>query len=315
MSHELFHQNSSCVPIWRENESHGHTGCMMWPGSNYAYNGRYCSHYQELDRRLRLRDRMKIVMGWILHKTMPANLIMWYFDQPDDDGHSFSPSSSQVWERVHKLDEFMGYLLREIEKLRLEGRTNLIIISDHGMVGVSPENIIPLTSYLTRETYDIIGDSPTLQVVPKAGYFNQVYRQLNAAAASTGLFKVYTNENLPPEWHMNNEKRVQITVVAKIYYVFDNFRGKIQYFKDHKKISSTSAAQFSTARFLHVPINRTRWTHGCVFVGFIGSFAHRIASGLWNAFIWRDIYRYDRKLGSMQSSSISSFSLPWIFRF
>lgn len=50
---------------------------------------------------------------------------------------------------------------------KLQNRVNVIYLSDHGMVGVSPPNFIDITEFLANDTYDIYGSSPVLQIVPK----------------------------------------------------------------------------------------------------------------------------------------------------
>lgn len=97
-SYELFHYNDSVTPIWTLNERQGHrSGAMMWPGSDFAYNGKLCTFYKSLDKKMQLEDRVDIMMSWLKDAKNPSNFVMAYIEQPDEEGHAFSPDSQQVF--------------------------------------------------------------------------------------------------------------------------------------------------------------------------------------------------------------------------
>lgn len=77
----------------------GHrSGCMMWPGSNFAYNGNRttCAYTQSFNGTTPWRDKVDMVMKWLSDPLKPANLVMLYFHEPDFHGHVFSPDSEAV---------------------------------------------------------------------------------------------------------------------------------------------------------------------------------------------------------------------------
>lgn len=95
--HELFHFNQTILPIWTWNELNNNpTGCMMWPGSDFEYRGRYCSHTQRLDMKMPLNDRVDKAIQWVTDKNKPANLVMFYVQEPDDTCHMYGCESPQV---------------------------------------------------------------------------------------------------------------------------------------------------------------------------------------------------------------------------
>lgn len=70
---------------------------MMWPGSNFAYNGNTtCTYTTAFNKDLHWTDKVDTVMQWMKDPTQPANLVMLYFDEPDYHGHVFSPKSPEV---------------------------------------------------------------------------------------------------------------------------------------------------------------------------------------------------------------------------
>ncbi|XP_055326227.1 bis(5'-adenosyl)-triphosphatase enpp4-like [Sitodiplosis mosellana] len=222
-SYELFHYDESIVPIWTANElAGGHSGCMMWSGSNFEFKGKNCTFTMKLDKSVSFKERVDIVMGWFTHKETPANLVMMYIEQPDSDAHKFGPDSLQAMEKVSEVDNLAGYIQRKLVEYQLENRINVIHLSDHGMVGVGKSNIIDLTQFLKNGTYQMYGSSPVFQVVPIDHDVEQeIFTDLTKAAQQNGHFKVYNQENLPTRWHANNARRMgPIIAVADINYGF-----------------------------------------------------------------------------------------------
>lgn len=104
-SYDLFHYNESVTPIWTLNERQGQrSGIMMWPGSEFSYNGQLCTFYKPLDKNMELEDRVDIMMSWLKDVNNPTNFVMVYIEQPDEDGHAYSPDSQQV------LSKFASFL-------------------------------------------------------------------------------------------------------------------------------------------------------------------------------------------------------------
>lgn len=79
------------------NEKAGkHSGCMMWPGSNFQYNGTSCTFTQAFDENISWKSRVDTVIKWFTHDKTPANLVMLYFEEPDGHGHIYGPESPIV---------------------------------------------------------------------------------------------------------------------------------------------------------------------------------------------------------------------------
>lgn len=81
------------------NEMSGrHSGCMMWPGSNFPYNRNetQCTFTKPYDTETNWIEKVDIVMEWLTDPVKPVNLVMLYFDEPDYHGHVFSPDSDMV---------------------------------------------------------------------------------------------------------------------------------------------------------------------------------------------------------------------------
>lgn len=79
------------------NEKAGkHSGCMMWPGSDFKYDGTACTFNWKFDPSKEWKDRVDEVMRWFTHEKTPANLVMLYIEQPDALAHVYGPDSEKV---------------------------------------------------------------------------------------------------------------------------------------------------------------------------------------------------------------------------
>lgn len=72
------------------------TGCSMWPGSQYAYNGTYCTYTEHYNRSTDPLKRVDTIMNWLTDRHKPAELVMFYLNQPDDTEHKYGKDSPQV---------------------------------------------------------------------------------------------------------------------------------------------------------------------------------------------------------------------------
>lgn len=223
-SYEMFHYRAEILPIWILNEiAGGHSGCMMWPGSDYVYNGISCTYKQHFNMSENMNDRVDQVMGWVINKTHPANLVMLYIEDPDNHAHAFGPESQKITDLVAKLDKMTEYLYKKIQENNLQNRVNVIHLSDHGMDSMTLQNVIDLRKIIKHKV-SYYGTTPVLQIVPEhASETDEIYKELKKASEATKNFKVYLNNEFPDRWHFHNKYRVgPITVVAEIKYGFQD---------------------------------------------------------------------------------------------
>lgn len=116
---------------------------------------------------IRFYNKKLQVITWITDPNKPANLVMVYFEEPDTHGHAFGPNSPTVLDLISKLDNITQYLQLQLEKNKLVDKTNVIHVSDHGMVAVTPPHFINITQYMKNDTYLYAGASPAIQIIPK----------------------------------------------------------------------------------------------------------------------------------------------------
>lgn len=233
-SYEMFHFRSEIKPIWILNQMNGgNSGCMMWPGSDYFYDGIACTHSQHYNLSENFHERVDQVMKWITNDTFPANLVMLYIEDPDNHAHAFGPESHQITDLVEKLDKMTEYLYNKIRESNLQDRVSVVHLSDHGMDSLQLKNVIDLSKIIDSKKVSYYGTTPVLQIVPKILSETQsIYDKLLNASQSLKNFKVYLNDELPERWHFNNKYRVgPITVVADISFGFQDMYDSAKWYE------------------------------------------------------------------------------------
>lgn len=226
--------------------SGGHSGCMMWPGSDYEYDDIACTHSRHYNPSENYRDRVDEIISWILDDEKPANLVMFYIEEPDTHSHAFGPESKTITDLVEKLNNVTEYLHQRLEEKKLLNRVSVVHLSDHGMDSLQLLNVIDLTKIIGNETVKFYGTTPVLQIVPKSpAEIGSIYQKLLKASETNGHFKVYINSTLPKRWHFNNNYRVgPITVVADLKYGFQDMYKAAQYYKEAYDIPVTPTTKY-----------------------------------------------------------------------
>ncbi|XP_042225607.1 bis(5'-adenosyl)-triphosphatase enpp4-like isoform X3 [Homarus americanus] len=231
---ELFTQNPHVSPIWTLNEEHGgHSGCIMWPGCDFAYRGKNVTFWSPYHERAALKESIDTSIQWFTNEQTPANLIFLYHEEPDHLGHIYGPNSSQVLKELKKIDEDIGYLYHMLQLHGLKDTVDVIILSDHGMSAVKEENIIDLNAIVDHDLYNTSGNSPMLQVWTTPENFKVVYSHL-MKRIKTEKYMVYLNsDDKLKSWHFTNNTRIsEITLLAEEGYVFQDFKKYIEGIKN-----------------------------------------------------------------------------------
>lgn len=93
------------------------------------------SHWKSYDGSIPNEARIDTVLKWMTREQDPVEFGTLYFSFVDSQGHRYGPDSEEVIEAIEQADELVGYLM---EKLESNESINLMIVSDHGMIEVSP---------------------------------------------------------------------------------------------------------------------------------------------------------------------------------
>ncbi len=193
-------------PIWNTAERQGvKTAAMFWPGSDYEIQGRRPSWYTPFNNKYPNRDRIAKVLEWL---SMPVGqgprFVTLYYSTTDDAGHDFGPMHIKTDSAIARVDTLVGELLDGIAARGLTDRTNIIIVSDHGMTEVDTSRQVFLDDYINVDDADVVDWSPVVAITPKPGKFDAVYAGLKRAPH----VQVYHKDSVPERFHYRSHPRI-----------------------------------------------------------------------------------------------------------
>lgn len=124
-------------PLWVTAERQGLRAAIYhWVGSYTPWRGVAATTRLPYSRDVRDEEKASTIGDWIGRKgTDRPRLILSYWHGPDAAGHRSGPDAQAVLRRVRQADRLLGRLLDAIA--RAGRRVALIVVSDHGMAGVS----------------------------------------------------------------------------------------------------------------------------------------------------------------------------------
>ena len=116
----------------------------------------------------------------------------------------------------------------------------MVIVSDHGMASIEPENQIVLNDIIKPDWYTAVNLDVFASITPKPGFTKKVYEKLKGTSHLT----VYLKEDIPSQLHYKNNRRVpEILAIADEGFLIrqsrENLTNKIGnhgYFNDYKSM-------------------------------------------------------------------------------
>jgi predicted AlkP superfamily pyrophosphatase or phosphodiesterase len=195
------------VPLWVTSEQQGHiAGTMFWPGSDAEIAGDRPTWWRMYDHNLSNAARVDQILTWLrLPEATKPTFLTLYFSDVDTAGHDFGPESQQIAPAIERVDAAMARLVKGIEAAGLAARTNLVVLSDHGMAQLSPSRVIVLDDYIDVASVDVIDWSPVLTAWPLRGSIEALYRALKDKHPALA---VYRKDELPAKYRLAGHPRV-----------------------------------------------------------------------------------------------------------
>jgi predicted AlkP superfamily pyrophosphatase or phosphodiesterase len=198
-------------PLWVTVERQGQIAAtMFWPGSDVEIAGHRPTYWRVFDDEVSNVERVDQVLAWMQQPeiTRPTFLTL-YFSSVDSAGHDSGPESIETREAAQQVDEAIGRLVDGIARLGLATRTNLVLVSDHGMAALSRDRLIVLDDYLDMSTVDLVDSSPVVGINPRGGSAGAIYERLVGKHPSLAVF---TGDNLPDVFRLRGHPRLPAIV-------------------------------------------------------------------------------------------------------
>ena len=194
-------------PIWSVAEKAGiASATMFWPGSEAEIVGHRPRYWRKFDRNLNPHDRVQQVLAWLdLPMTERPRLVTLYFEQFDVAAHATSTFSAESKAALRAIDDALAMLLAGLETRGLHERSNVIVLSDHGMSDVRAENVRYLDDRLDASLYDVGWWGQIAGVTPKVATTAQVEAAL---LGRHDHYACWRKAEMPAQWKFGSSARI-----------------------------------------------------------------------------------------------------------
>ena len=162
-------------PIWVTAEKAGlTTASIFWPGSETEIRGRRPTYWRPYDSEVGNRARVDQVLAWLDQADARPDLVTLYFDVVDTVGHDTGPGSPETLAAASQVDAAIGGLVQGLKDRGVYDRTTLVIVSDHGMAPIRPDQTIYLNDAVPAGALDVIYVSGVAYLAPTPGHEAEV---------------------------------------------------------------------------------------------------------------------------------------------
>ncbi len=199
------------TPLWVTAERAGvHAGTMFWPGSEVEIHGVRPSQWLPFDQSMPGDARVDTLLSWLdLPPAERPRFFTLYFDIVDTAGHRFGPDSEETNAAVTSVNSSIARLLAGLAARGLEGRANIIIVSDHGMADVSEDRIIDLDALAPPAISHVVWDGSVAGINALPGR----EAELTAGLVGRGAHgECWRRDQLPARFEYGAHRRVPLVV-------------------------------------------------------------------------------------------------------
>jgi predicted AlkP superfamily pyrophosphatase or phosphodiesterase len=196
-------------PIWVTAEKQGQrAACYFFPGSEAEISGKRPTFWERYDEKVPDSKRVDTVLSWLdLPAAQRPTFIALYFSDVDDAGHHFAPNSPQVADAVTNVDRAVGRLVKGLNERAIYDRVNIIVVSDHGMAQIKPNDIVILDdAFHTKNAEKIVWGNQVTQIFPKEGEAAEIYAELTGDKVKHA--HCYLKEDIPARFHYQHNRRI-----------------------------------------------------------------------------------------------------------
>jgi predicted AlkP superfamily pyrophosphatase or phosphodiesterase len=203
-------------PVWITAERQGvRSVCYFWPGSEAAHHGLRPSRWLPFNDKIPSNDRVDDLLRWFdVPSSERPRLATLYFSAVDHGGHKHGPDAPEMQASITEVDEAVARLIDGLERLGLRERTNLIIVSDHGMSPASPERVIFLDDLVAVSTIEIETTGPYAGVRPKPGTRTAPELAAVIRAQAPPQLQVYLRDEMPARYHFSGNDRIPAVMLV-----------------------------------------------------------------------------------------------------
>ncbi|KAF1695900.1 alkaline phosphatase family protein [Pseudoxanthomonas daejeonensis] len=160
------------VPLWTSAEQAGiATGVWAWPGASAPRDGLLPRYWHAFDAAVPLDTRVDEIAGWLQAADGPRpGLVAVYLENVDGAGHDHGPAAPETHAAIRAVDAALGALLARLDAAGLSDRTNVVVVSDHGMAEVPDGHYIAVEDMASMEEAEVVSIGQVIGLIPRTGH-------------------------------------------------------------------------------------------------------------------------------------------------
>lgn len=195
-------------PIWVSVRKAGlKSATWSWPGSEAPIQGLHADQWQPYDEGVSLPARMQQLLAWLQGAPdgITPRFVAGYMEHVDQAGHAHGPDSPQYAAALREVDRAIGQLIDGMQHQGLLDRTNIIVVSDHGMATVKDGQQVATQDMVPPTVAKVVSVGQSVGFSPLPG------KQAEAEQALLGEhshYQCWNKAQLPPRWHYGSHPRV-----------------------------------------------------------------------------------------------------------
>jgi predicted AlkP superfamily pyrophosphatase or phosphodiesterase len=200
---------NEATPLWVTAANAGlRTAESHWPGGKVRVKNTDFTYHDTSPDRTPPDAQTATVLNWV---DLPANkrpqLILLHYDPVDAMGHLFGPDSPQVNAAIGQVDAAIGKLVDGLQTRGVYQRTNIVIVSDHGMTDLTanPPGYV-LDTLLNLDNVTVSIEGADAGIWPKPGHEAEVEKAL--IATPHPHMTCWHKKDIPANLHYGTNPRV-----------------------------------------------------------------------------------------------------------
>jgi predicted AlkP superfamily pyrophosphatase or phosphodiesterase len=212
-------------PVWITAEKQGvRSACFFWPGSETELQGRRPSLYRAFEKKLTCAERVDGLLAWLARPAAERpKFCTLYFDLVDVVGHTYGPTAPETRAAVREADDAVKRLLDGLARLGLGDRSNLVIVSDHGMAETAPERVVFIEDLVDTRQVRVESLGPNGGVRPLSDTLTPAALAASIRAKAPPQVQVYLREEVPAQLHYRQHPRIPpVVLIAQDRWVIES---------------------------------------------------------------------------------------------
>jgi predicted AlkP superfamily pyrophosphatase or phosphodiesterase len=195
------------TPFWVSAErADWRTSPDYWPGTEAAVQGIRPSLWRPYDQKTSSADRVDYLLGALdARRPFRYRFFTLYFDVVDTAGHAEGPNGAAVEGALRDVDAAVARLLAGLAARGLEGKVNLVIVSDHGMAAVPPDHVIYLDEAFAPLPVRVIASGAVAALAPLPGREAEAERVF---LRPDPRFQCWRKDEVPERFQYGRHRRV-----------------------------------------------------------------------------------------------------------